>query len=223
MAWLPDSDVRCQSVMGARRSARPRYQESALARLAPQGLEGGPARVDGLLLVRVRLDVEILAADGAEAGAVWPAEDLVGHREGDLVSRPGRDVELAVRQVLRAELLVRARIARLVFLRVDLDRDGRVARLFVDTIAATFNHTLFAQVIPRVAVLSMLGAALFLAGEYVLRTRLHRAAVRLRTCDEPISTIAFDAGFGDLSTFNRRFRRLMGCSPGAYRAARIHC
>jgi hypothetical protein len=52
-----------------------------------------------------------------------------------------------------------------------LDRDGRVARLFVDTIAATFNHTLFAQVIPRVAVLSMLGAALFLAGEYVLRIR----------------------------------------------------
>ncbi len=56
--------------------------------------------------------------------------------------------------------------------------------------------------------------------QYVLRTRLHRAAVRLRTCDEPISTIAFDAGFGDLSTFNRRFRRLMGCSPGAYRAGR---
>jgi hypothetical protein len=52
-----------------------------------------------------------------------------------------------------------------------LDSDGRVARLFVDTIAATFNHTLFAHVIPRVAVLSMLGAALFLAGEYVLRMR----------------------------------------------------
>ena len=54
-----------------------------------------------------------------------------------------------------------------------LDRDGRVARLFVETIAATFNHTLFAQVIPRVAVLSLLGAALFLAGEYVLRVRTH--------------------------------------------------
>ena len=54
--------------------------------------------------------------------------------------------------------------------------------------------------------------------QLVLRTRLHRAAVRLRTSDEPISAIAFDAGFGDLSTFNRRFRRLMGCSPGAWRA-----
>jgi len=54
-----------------------------------------------------------------------------------------------------------------------LDRDGRVAGLFVAAIAATFNHTMFAQVIPRVAVLSLLGAALFLAGEYVLRTRTH--------------------------------------------------
>jgi AraC family transcriptional regulator len=56
--------------------------------------------------------------------------------------------------------------------------------------------------------------------QFVLHTRLTRAAVRLRTTAEPISAIAFDAGFGDLSTFNRRFRRLMGCSPGAYRTAR---
>lgn len=54
--------------------------------------------------------------------------------------------------------------------------------------------------------------------QFLLRTRLNRAAVRLRTSREPISTIAFDAGFNDLSTFNRRFRRLMGVAPGAYRA-----
>ena len=54
--------------------------------------------------------------------------------------------------------------------------------------------------------------------QYVLRTRLHRAAVRLRLSDEPISAIVFDAGFNDLSTFNRRFRRVMGVTPGAFRA-----
>jgi AraC family transcriptional regulator len=54
--------------------------------------------------------------------------------------------------------------------------------------------------------------------QYVLRTRLHRAAVRLRRTVEPVSTIAFDVGFNDLSTFNRRFRRVMGASPSAYRA-----
>jgi AraC-like DNA-binding protein len=41
--------------------------------------------------------------------------------------------------------------------------------------------------------------------------------VRLRRGGEPITTIAYDAGFNDLSTFNRRFRRLMGASPSAYR------
>jgi AraC family transcriptional regulator len=55
--------------------------------------------------------------------------------------------------------------------------------------------------------------------QFVLRTRLHRAAVRLRRSDETISAIAFDLGFNDLSTFNRRFRRVTGLSPSAYRAA----
>jgi len=54
--------------------------------------------------------------------------------------------------------------------------------------------------------------------QYVLRTRLHRAALRLLRSDAPVSAIAFDAGFGDLSTFNRRFRQIMGASPGLYRA-----
>jgi AraC-like DNA-binding protein len=56
--------------------------------------------------------------------------------------------------------------------------------------------------------------------QYVLRTRMHRAAVRLRASNEAISAIAFDAGFNDLSTFNRRFRRIIGTSPSAYRGQR---
>jgi AraC-like DNA-binding protein len=54
--------------------------------------------------------------------------------------------------------------------------------------------------------------------QFRLHTRLQRAAIRLRQSDETISTIAFDAGFNDLSTFNRRFRSIMGASPRAYRA-----
>jgi AraC-like DNA-binding protein len=57
--------------------------------------------------------------------------------------------------------------------------------------------------------------------QFLLKTRLHRAAVRLRTSEAAISTIAFDAGFNDLSTFNRRFRREIGETPGVYRARRV--
>jgi len=54
--------------------------------------------------------------------------------------------------------------------------------------------------------------------QFVLRTRLHEAAVSLRRSNDSITSIAFESGFNDLSTFNRRFRRFMGVSPGVYRA-----
>ena len=56
--------------------------------------------------------------------------------------------------------------------------------------------------------------------QFVLRMRLNRAALRLRHGAEAITAIAYDCGFNDLSTFNRRFRRLMGLPPGAWRKPR---
>ena len=56
--------------------------------------------------------------------------------------------------------------------------------------------------------------------QFVLSRRLHHAALRLRRSHESISQIAFDAGFGDLSTFDRRFRRVMGVAPRDFRALR---
>ena len=54
--------------------------------------------------------------------------------------------------------------------------------------------------------------------QYLLRNRLHRAALRLKRSGDDVSAIAFAAGFNDLSTFNRRFKKVMGVNPGAYRA-----
>jgi AraC family transcriptional regulator len=53
--------------------------------------------------------------------------------------------------------------------------------------------------------------------QFLLRIRLHRAAVALCLTGAPVSAIAFEAGFNDLSTFNRRFRRVMGETPSSYR------
>ncbi|HKD21088.1 MAG TPA: AraC family transcriptional regulator [Rhizomicrobium sp.] len=53
--------------------------------------------------------------------------------------------------------------------------------------------------------------------QFLLRTRLHQAALRLRKTADSISAIAFDCGFGDLSTFNHRFRRVMGVNPSRWR------
>jgi AraC family transcriptional regulator len=57
--------------------------------------------------------------------------------------------------------------------------------------------------------------------QYVLRTRLRRAAVELRGSAESVATIAGNCGFADLSTFNRQFRRVMGVSPNRFRAAAV--
>jgi AraC-like DNA-binding protein len=56
--------------------------------------------------------------------------------------------------------------------------------------------------------------------QYVLHVRLMRAAERLRSSDDAISIVAYDAGFADLATFNRRFRKLIGQTPTVFRAGR---
>jgi len=57
-------------------------------------------------------------------------------------------------------------------------------------------------------------------GQYMLRRRLHRAAMQLRRSSEGVASIAAACGFDDLSTFNRHFRRTAGVTPSVYRAQR---
>ncbi len=57
--------------------------------------------------------------------------------------------------------------------------------------------------------------------QYLMRLRLRAAAVRLTAGSEKILDIALDAGFGDVSNFNRAFRAEFGVSPRAYRQRRI--
>jgi len=53
--------------------------------------------------------------------------------------------------------------------------------------------------------------------QYLVRTRLRRAARLLADADLPVTEIAFDVGFGDLSNFMRTFRRAAGTSPLRFR------
>jgi AraC-like DNA-binding protein len=54
--------------------------------------------------------------------------------------------------------------------------------------------------------------------QYVLRTRLREAAVRLALEPARVLHVALDSGFGDVSNFNRAFRAEFGLSPRAFRA-----
>jgi AraC family transcriptional regulator len=54
--------------------------------------------------------------------------------------------------------------------------------------------------------------------QYVLRARLRRAAIRLKTETAKILDVALDCGFGDVSNFNRAFRAEFGMNPRRYRS-----
>ena len=58
--------------------------------------------------------------------------------------------------------------------------------------------------------------------QYMLRRGLERAHRLLQTggMDRPISAIAYDVGFGDLSHFNRTFRREFQMTPSELRKRR---
>ena len=55
--------------------------------------------------------------------------------------------------------------------------------------------------------------------QYLLRSRLRRAARLLTDDDIPVTDIAYDVGFGDLSNFVRTFHRAAGVSPTKFRQA----
>ena len=95
--------------------------------------------------------------------------------------------------------------------RIEAQRDVRlsVAELAAEAAVSPFHFLrIFAEVVGVTP------------GQYMLRARLHRAAVKLRRCEDTIAAVALDCGFDDLSTFNRQFRRATGLTPGAYRAQR---
>ncbi len=54
-------------------------------------------------------------------------------------------------------------------------------------------------------------------GDYVRRRRLTRAAFLVRMTKRSFSDIAFSLGFDSQQTFNREFKKVIGCTPKEYR------
>jgi AraC-like DNA-binding protein len=55
-------------------------------------------------------------------------------------------------------------------------------------------------------------------GHYIRQRRIEFACHRLTASRDPLSEIAFSAGFADQSHFTNTFRRLIGMTPGSFRA-----
>ena len=53
--------------------------------------------------------------------------------------------------------------------------------------------------------------------DYVSQARIARACRALLESDRSVTDIAYEVGFGSLTHFHRRFRRVKGITPSAYR------
>jgi AraC-like DNA-binding protein len=53
--------------------------------------------------------------------------------------------------------------------------------------------------------------------QYLIRVRLRRAINLLRDTSLPVTDVAYEAGFEDLSNFVRTFHRHVGCAPRSFR------
>jgi AraC-like DNA-binding protein len=107
------------------------------------------------------------------------------------------------------------RAARLRAIKADIARNLRDGDVSIAALAV--RHRVTARYIQRL--FESEGTTL---SRYVLGQRLaqvHRMLVDPHQAHRAISTIAYDVGFSDLSTFNREFRRLFGATPSDVRAA----
>jgi AraC-like DNA-binding protein len=166
-----------------------------------------PAQSTALRLLSSYLDVfgnvELAAAPDVGRAAVAHVYDLLA-----LALDPTRDAaEVAKGRGLRA--------ARLHAIKADIVDDLTRADLSVVTIAAKHHVT------PRYVQMLFEDDGITFS-EFVLARRLARVRTLLadpRHTGRAIGAIALDAGFGDLSHFNKMFRRRFGATPSDIRAA----
>jgi AraC-like DNA-binding protein len=121
----------------------------------------------------------------------------------------------ATRDVAEAAKGRGVRAARLVVIKSDLAQHANDPAISVDWLAQ--QHGLSPSYIRK-----LLDADGTTFSQFVLDVRLAHSYRQLgdpRFAGVPISSIAFEAGFGDLSYFNRMFRKRYLCTPSDVRAA----
>jgi AraC-like DNA-binding protein len=176
------------------------------------------ADLDAAAMRPIPVDTEALRLLVHYASAL-KAEDMAAAPEvQNLVSSHLRDLAvLAIGATRDAAVVAGGRgvpAARLRAIKADIVKNLTDRNLSIDIIARRHGIT------PRYVSMLFDGDATTFS-EFVLMKRLnqaHRMLTNPRFSDRTVSSVAFEAGFGDLSYFNRTFRRLYGATPSDVRA-----
>lgn len=171
--------------------------------------------------------VDELAPRGWLSGAVAPCAELMINGERLRAAASGRiDIgidEAALAFAARYVALAQDRAAHSAAARAEDRRRAVESALWIDAHA---DQPADLHALARLSGLSTYHYLRVFAGalgvtphQYLLRSRLRRAAQRLVDGDEAITDVALDCGFADLSNFVRSFRRAAGVSPRVFRRA----
>lgn len=129
------------------------------------------------------------------------------------------------------DMLMRSEILRLFWLleteaasNPALSRHDSLIRPALEYIAENYSENI---TISRLAATVNLSESYFMnkfreyvglsAIEYISHFRIEKACNMLISTEKSVMETAFECGFGNLSNFNRQFRKIAGCSPTEYR------
>jgi AraC-like DNA-binding protein len=142
------------------------------------------------------------AVDGQSDIGLDEVGHLLAQRFVEVVSgeakKPPRVTALDRRRAVEAALWIEAQSHR----EIDLEDIARQARVSPFHFLRSFSSVL--GVTPH---------------QYLVRSRLRRAARYLTEDNKPVTDVAYDVGFNDLSNFVRTFHRAAGVSPLKFRQA----
>ena len=179
------------------------------------GAAGGlPLRDQVALTPQWRLLLSYARGIHAEAAGLSPGdlETCAAHMQDLLLLAIGADRD--TEQIARGR---GARVARLRAIRADIERNLTSHDLSADWIAARHGIS------PRYLRALFADENTSFTDHVVLRRllRVQRHLADPARAGTPISRIALDAGFGDISAFNQRFRHAFAMTPGEMRAAAL--
>lgn len=135
-------------------------------------------------------------------------------------------------QTAQADLLLRAELLRLIWILStgresapqSTSANGETLRPALEYLLNHYHEPVTIGQLARIAHLSenyFMGLFKRTVGlsamDYLNQLRINAACEALISTDRPISEIAFSVGFGNLSNFNRQFKRSMGCTPRSFR------
>jgi AraC-like DNA-binding protein len=169
----------------------------------------------GADMLRDVCDAMAAPAIALEAGLIDAAEDIVTLGDVTVAGRGHVMASQALAEALTIALLRTAR-ARVIG---GVSRDARICAA-LDRIQTEYSQPLAVEDLARCAGMSRFGFTRQFRAQtgsapyqYLLSTRLDRAAERLRSGSCSVTEVAFAVGFTDLGRFGRMFRRRFGCSP----------